>query len=24
MEVIWGERKLLMFTEDLRNTAVPV
>lgn len=24
MEVFWGERKLLMFTEDLRNTAVPV
>lgn len=24
MEVIWNDRKLLMFTEDLKNTAVPV
>lgn len=24
MEVIWDDRKLLMFTEDLRNTTVPV
>ena len=24
MEVIWDQRKLLMFTEDLKNTASPV
>ena len=24
MEVIWDDRKLLMFTEDLRSAAVPV
>lgn len=24
MEVIWNGRKLLMFTEDLKNTSVPV
>lgn len=24
MEVIWDDRKLLMFTEDLKNTATPV
>ena len=24
MEVSWDEQKVLMFTEDLKNTAVPV
>lgn len=24
MEVVWNERKFLMFTEDLKNTTVPV
>ena len=24
MEVVWDERKFLMFTEDLKNTAKPI